>query len=134
MKFELPNAKEFSRKVATEEQLLYIQYLLELKIKLEYKSSNSVVILQTTTTNGKHNYVRELRLPLSSDIKNIDIESDKISYLYCQRHRFNESLMKNVIFVDLLVDKLNSDLSALGYTVRCRKSGTYNFGEIVLSW
>lgn len=134
MKFELPNAKEFSRKVATEEQLLYIQYLLELKIKLCHELNNNFTIAQTTSVNGNNDYITEVFVPHIDRIQGVDIESYKLRYLYNEKNNFNNSLKNHIIYVSPLVEKLNNDLSELGYVATWKDTSVYNLGEIVLSW
>lgn len=134
MKFTLPNAKEFSRKVATEEQLLYIQYLLELKIKSCYELNNNFTIAKTTSVNGNNDYITEVFLPHIDRIQGVDIENYKISYLYNEKNNFNNSLKSDFIYVTPLVEKLNNDLSELGYVATWKDTSTYNLGQIVLSW
>ena len=134
MKFELPNAKEFSRKVATEEQLLYIQYLLELKIKLCHELNNNFTIAQTTSVNGNNDYITEVFVPHIDRIQGVDIESYKLRYLYNEKNNFNNSLKNHIIYVSPLVEKLNHDLSKLGYVATWIDTSVYNLGKIVLSW
>lgn len=134
MKFELPNAKEFSRKVATEEQLLYIQYLLELKIKLCHELNNNFTIAKTTSVNGNNDYITEVFVPHIDRIQGVDIESYKLRYLYNEKNNFNNSLKNHIIYVAPLLEKLNNDLSELGYVATWKDTSVYNLGEIVLSW
>lgn len=134
MKFELPNAKEFSRKVATEEQLLYIQYLLELKIKSCYELNNNFTIAQTTSVNGNNDYITEVFVPHIDRIQGVDIENYKISHLYNEKNNFNNSLKSDVIYVAPLLEKLNNDLWKVGYVATWIDTSVYNLGEIVLSW
>lgn len=135
MKFTLPNAKEFSRHVATEEQLLYIQYLLELKLKSYYELNSNFTIMHTSSGyDGSNDYVTEVLLPHSDRIQGVDIESYKISYLYNEKNNFNNSLKSDFIYVVPLVEKLNNDLSKLGYVATWKDTSVYNLGQIVLSW
>ena len=134
MKFTLPHAKEFSRKVATEEQLLYIQYLLELKTKLYCESKNNFIIMNTTFGNGSDDYVTEVFLPHTDYIQGVDIESYKLDYLYNGKDNFQNSLKSDVIYVAPLVEKLNNDLSKLGYVANWKDTNVYYLGYIELSW
>lgn len=134
MKFTLPNAKEFSRKVAAEEQLLYIQYLLELKIKSCYELNNNFTIAQTTSVNGNNDYITEVFVPHIDRIQGVDIESYKLHYLYNRENSFNNSLKNHIIYVAPLLEKLNNDLWKLGYVASWKDTSVYNLGEIVLSW
>ena len=88
----------------------------------------------SSSYDGSNDYVTEVLLPHIDRIQGVDIESYKISYLYNEKNNFNNSLKSDFIYVVPLVEKLNNDLSELGYVATWKDTSVYNLGQIVLSW